>query len=174
MIKSKILSGFIFILSIVLSIAFFIFRDFFKGSESLGLIGLFLVNFVSNASFFVSAPAFLTVVAAGNLYPPILVALVSSFGAAAGDTVGFVFGITGRNLAKHSLSRKKWFRILEKHFKKHGDWLLFVLALIPNPLFDAIGLIAGIFAYPLFRFFLIVWVGRFIRYYLLAIFGSLL
>lgn len=172
--SGKIASVLIFILSIVLSFAFFIFRDFFKESTSLGLIGLFIINFVSNASFFVSAPAFLTVVAGGNLYPPVLVALVSSLGATAGDSIGFAFGFAGHKLTYHKLEKKKWFRVLEKHFKKHGDLLLFVFALIPNPVFDAIGLIAGIFAYPFFRFFLIVWVGRFIRYFILASFGSTL
>ncbi len=170
----KLLTGTIFILSIVLSIAFFIFRDFFAASKSLGLIGLFVINFVSNASFFVSAPAFLTVVAGGSLYPPILVALVSSFGGTLGDTLSFVFGSTGRHLANHKLKKKSWFRVLSKYFKKHGDWLLFAFALIPNPLFDAIGLLAGVFAYNLYKFFFIVWVGRFIRYFLLASFGSML
>lgn len=172
--SNKIGAASIFVLSIVLSFAFFIFRDFFKESTSLGLIGLFIINFVTNASFFVSAPAFLTVVAGGNLYPPILVALVSSLGATAGDTIGFAFGFAGHKLTKHRFEKKKWFRVLEKHFKKHGNWLLFIFALIPNPVFDAIGLIAGIFAYPFFRFFLIVWLGRIIRYYLLAFFGSTL
>lgn len=162
----------IFVLSIVLSVSFFIFRDFFKASSAFGLIGLFFVNFVSNASFFVSAPAFLTVVAGGNLYPPILVALVSSLGATAGDAVSFIFGIAGQKLAKHKLEKKKWFAVLEKLFKKHGNWILFTLALAPNPIFDAIGLIAGIFGYSFYRFFLIVWLGRLIRYFFLAYFGS--
>lgn len=172
--SGKIASILIFVLSIVLSIAFFIFRDFFKESASLGLVGLFIINFVTNASFFVSAPAFLTVVAGGNLYSPVLVALVSSLGATIGDTIGFAFGFAGHKLTKHRLEKKKWFRILEKYFKKHGNLLLFAFALIPNPIFDAIGLIAGIFAYPFLRFFLIVWVGRLIRYFLLASFGSTL
>lgn len=174
MTSSKIVAGFIFVLSVVLSVAFFIFKDFFAVSKSLGLIGLFLVNFFSNASFFVSAPAFLTVVAGGNLYPPILVALVSSFGGTLGDTLSFVFGVTGRHLTNYKLKKKKGFRILSKYFNKYGDLLLFALALIPNPIFDAIGLLAGVFAYNLFRFFVIVWIGRFIRYFLLASFGSML
>jgi membrane protein YqaA with SNARE-associated domain len=172
--SNKIGAASIFVLSIVLSIAFFIFRDFFKDSASLGLIGLFIINFVTNATFFVSAPTFPAIVAAGNLYPPILVALVSSLGATAGDTIGFAFGFAGHKLTKHKLEKKKWFRILEKHFKKYRGWLLFAFAIIPNPVFDAIGLIAGIFAYPFFRFFLIVWFGRLIRYYLLASFGATL
>lgn len=174
MTQRSIIAGFIFVLSILLSAAFFIFKDFFAASKSLGLLGIFVINFVSNASFFVSTPAFLTVVAGGNLYPPLLVALVSSFGATAGDALSFAFGASGRHLANNKLKKKEWFRILSEYFKKYGDILLFILALVPNPIFDAIGLIAGVFSYNFFRFFAIVWVGRFIRYFLLATFGSYL
>src|SRR3989344_2155549 len=174
MISRRIIVSFIFVLSIVLSVAFFIFRDFFAASKSLGLLGIFVINFVSNASFFVSTPAFLTVVAGGNLYPPVLVALVSSFGATLGETISFAFGASGRHLANHKLKNKKWFYILSIYFKKHGDIILFVFALVPNPLFDAVGLVAGIFGYNFFKYFLLVLAGRFIRYFLLASFCATL
>lgn len=162
----------VFILSLVLSIAFFYFRDFFKGAESLGLLGIFLINFVSNASFFVSGPAFLTVIAGGALYPPILVAIASSLGSAAGDVISFIVGFTGRHIINHKLNQKIWFRVLEDYFKKFGGIILFIFALIPNPFFDSIGLIAGIFHYNIWKYLLIVFVGRLIRFFLLATLGS--
>src|SRR3990167_4320226 len=170
MTSNKIIAGAVFVLSIVLSVGFFVFNDFFAGSRSLGLIGIFIINFVSHASFFVSGPAFLTVVAGGNLYPPILVALVSSFGATLGETISFAFGASGRYLANHKLKNKKWFYILSIYFKKYGDIILFVFALVPNPLFDAVGLVAGIFGYNFFKYFLLVLAGRFIRYFFFASF----
>ena len=97
-----------------------------------------------------------------------------SFAATLGDSLSFVFGFSGRHLANKKLQKKEWFQILSMYFGKYGDILLFALALIPNPIFDAIGLVAGVFAYNFFRFFAIVWVGRFIRYFLLASFGSTL
>lgn len=162
----------VFIISFVLSIAFFIYRDFFSQAESLGLIGIFIINFVSSASFFVSGPAFLTVIAGGALYPPILVALVSSLGSALGDVVSFIVGFTGRRIINHKLNQKIWFKVLEDYFKKFGGIILFVFALVPNPLFDSIGLIAGIFHYNIWKYFLIVFVGRLIRFFLLATLGS--
>ena len=172
--KNKIYATSVFFLSLILSTAFFVFQDFFKESMSLGLLGIFLVNFISGASFFVSAPAFLTVISGGSIYPPVLVALISSMGATLGDMVNYLFGFSGRHLINHHLSKKKWFIFLEKHFKKHGNWLLFLFAVIPNPIFDMIGLIAGIFGYSSYKFFIIVAVGRFIRFWLLAKFGSFL
>lgn len=170
--KNKIYAGVIFVLSVVfstvLSTGFFLYKDFFSHTTSLGLIGIFLVNFVSNASFFFSGPAFLTVIAGGDIYPPILVALAASLGAALGDMISFLFGFSGRNLTKQRLEKSKLLRFLEANFQKHGGIIVFLMALIPNPLFDAIGILAGIFNYPPMRFFIIMLVGRFLRYLLLA------
>ena len=170
--KNKIYAGTIFISSIALSVAFFMFRDYFKEASSLGLFGLFVVNFVSSATFFVSAPAFLTIITGGNLYSPILVAVVASLGACLGDMLGFAFGHSGRRLTKKKLDRHKTVRFLEKHFHRHGALIIFLLAIIPNPFFDAIGILAGVVNYPPFKFFAIMLVGRFIRYWALAQVGS--
>jgi len=170
--KNKLYPGTIFLSSIILSIAFFVFRDYFREASSLGLFGLFVVNFVSSATFFVSAPAFLTIITGGNLYSPILVAGVATLGACLGDMLGFVFGHSGRRLIKKKLDRHRTIRFLEKHFFKHGALIIFIFAILPNPFFDAIGILAGVVNYPALRFFAIILVGRFLRYWALAQFGS--
>lgn len=170
--NNKIYAGSVFAVSIALSVAFFYFHDYFRQAESLGLLGLFIVNFVSSATFFVSAPAFLTIIAGGNLYSPILVALVAAVGACLGDMLGFAFGHSGRKLTKKKLDKHPTIRFLEKHFHRHGALIIFLLAIIPNPFFDAVGILAGVVNYPLLRFFAIMLVGRFLRYWLLAQFGS--
>lgn len=170
--RNKIYAATVFLLSIALSIAFFVFRGYFKEASSLGLFGLFIVNFVSSATFFVSAPAFLTIITGGNLYLPVLVAVVASLGACLGDMLGFAFGHSGRRLTKKKLDRHKTIRFLEKHFHKHGVLIIFLLAIIPNPFFDAIGILAGVVNYPPLKFFTIMLVGRFLRYWVLAQFGS--
>jgi len=170
--KSKIYAIIIFILSIVLSAGFFVYRDFFKGALSLGLLGLFIVNFISSAGFFVSGPAFLTIIAGGNLYSPILVATVAAIGACLGDMLGFAFGYSGRRLAKKELDSHRIIKFLEKHFHRHGALIIFILAIIPNPFFDAVGILAGVVNYPPLKFFMIMFIGRFLRYWLLAQIGS--
>lgn len=170
--QNKIYAVVVFFSSIILSTAFFVFRDYFKEASSLGLFGLFVVNFVSSATLFVSGPAFLTVITGGNLYSPILVAIVVSLGASLGDMLGFAFGHSGRRLTKKKLDRYKTIRFLEKHFHRHGVLIIFLLAIIPNPFFDAIGILAGVLNYPLIRFFAIMVIGRFIRYWALAEVGA--
>ena len=170
--NNKLYAASVFLLSIVLSVAFYAYRDFFREASSLGLFGLFIINFVSSATFFVSAPAFLTIITGGNLYSPVLVAVVAALGACLGDMLGFAFGHSGRKLTKKKLDRHKAVRFLEKHFHRHGALIIFLLAIIPNPFFDAIGILAGVVNYPVFRFFVIMLVGRFIRYWALAQVGA--
>jgi len=170
--KNKVYAISIFLLSIILSIAFYVLKDYFKEASSLGLLGIFIVNFVSSATFFVSAPAFLTIITGGNLYSPVLVAVVASVGACLGDMLGFAFGHSGRKLTKKKLDKHKTVRFLEKHFHRHGALIIFLLAIIPNPFFDAIGILAGVVNYPPIRFFIIMLVGRFLRYWALAQFGA--
>ncbi len=156
----------------LLSIAFYVFKDYFREASSFGLFGIFIVNFVSSATFFVSAPAFLTIITGGNLYSPILVAGIAAVGACLGDMLGFAFGYSGRRLTKKKLDRHKTIRFLEKHFHRHGTLIILLLAIIPNPLFDAIGILAGVVNYSPFKFFTLMLFGRFLRYWALAQFGS--
>lgn len=162
----------IFLLSLILSIAFFAYEDYFREASSLGLLGLFIVNFVSSATFFISAPAFLSVISGGNLYSPILVSIVASFGAGLGDLVGFLFGHSGRRLTMKKFEANSRLKLLEKLFQKHGMIVIFIMALIPNPFFDFIGILAGALNYSLAKFFITMITGRFLRYWLLAQFGA--
>lgn len=169
---NKTISIAIFILSILLSFGLFVFRDNFKEASSLGLFGIFLINFLSGLSFFLPAPSFLTVFSGGAVYPPILVALVSSLGATLGDMIYFVMGYTGRMIISAKIENKILYKTFQSLFKKYGTLIVFVLALIPNPLFDGIGLVAGVFTYSPYKFFIVVMLGRFLRYFLLAGVGS--
>ncbi|MDP3987867.1 MAG: VTT domain-containing protein [Candidatus Levybacteria bacterium] len=170
--NQKIIAILTAILSLALTIAFFVFKDYLKDASALGLLGIFLINAVSSATLFIASPAFLTVIAGGSIYPPILVALVASFGSASGDMLGFVLGSTGRKIIDHKLQKHLLFRTFEALFKRHGTWLLFLFALIPNPIFDSLGIFAGVLGYSWKKFFIIVFVGRFFRFLVFAYFGS--
>ena len=172
MTSRKYFSIFVLILSFVLSIGVFVLRDNFKEATNLGLLGIFLINLASTSTFFVSGPAFLTVIAGGSIYPPLLVALVASLGAAAGDMVSYFLGYSGRSLTEHKLKKKLWFVVLEDLFKAYGTIIVFVFAIIPNPVFDAIGLVAGVFGFKPLKFFALMLFGRFARFVILALIGA--
>ncbi len=170
--NKKSFAIFILILSFILSFGLFYFKDYLRELQNFGLLGIFLINFVSSATFFVSGPAFLTVIAGGFIYPPLLVALVSSLGASFGDMVAFFFGYSGRHLALHNLRKKIWFSVFEDVFKAYETIIILIFAIVPNPFFDAVGLFAGIFGMNYFKFFIIMFIGRFIRFILFAFLGN--
>ena len=157
--------------SLSLSVLFFIFQDFFKQTASLGLLGIFLINFVSSATLFVSGPAFLSVFSAGGVYPPILVALSAAVGSGGGEIISYIIGASGRDIAYEKLKKQKWFFLVEKYFQKFGAIFLFFFAIIPNPIFDSAGIFAGVFEYPLWKFLTVVMLARFVRYMVLAYVG---
>lgn len=170
--NKKSFSVFILILSFFLAIGLFLIRDYFRDFRSLGLLGIFLINFVSSATFFVSGPAFLTVIAGGSIYHPLIVAFVGSLGASLGDMVSYFFGYSGRTLAATNLRKKLWFRAIEDVFKAYGTIFIFVFAIIPNPFFDAIGLFAGVLGMNYSKFFIVMLTGRFARFVILALIGA--
>ncbi|MCL5438880.1 MAG: VTT domain-containing protein [Patescibacteria group bacterium] len=170
--SNKIVPAVIFVLSILSSIAFFIFRDFFKESISLGLLGIFIINFVSNASFFISAPSFFAVIAGGAIYPLFFVALVASLGASLGDMLSFIVGSSGRRLLSNKFNKKIWYNVLVHFFKKHGSWVLFIAAFVPNPIFDSFGILAGVLGFSPIKYFIIVFIARFFKYLIFAKIGT--
>jgi uncharacterized membrane protein YdjX (TVP38/TMEM64 family) len=55
---------------------------------------------------------------------------------------------------------------------KYGLWVIFVLAAIPNFLFDLAGIVSGAIKIPVYKFLLVTWAGKFIRYLLIAYLGA--
>ncbi|OGH02823.1 MAG: hypothetical protein A2798_00090 [Candidatus Levybacteria bacterium RIFCSPHIGHO2_01_FULL_37_17] len=170
--NEKAFGIFLFVFSTLVSILAFIFREQFKDGQTLGLLGILLINFFSSATFFISGPAFLTVIAGGSVYPPVLVAIVAALGTAFGDAVSFFFGYSTRHIVMRKLEKRLWFRVLEDIFKVYSTPLIFILSFIPNPIFDGAALIVGFFKYDLKKYFLIVFTGRLLRFLILAYIGD--
>jgi membrane protein YqaA with SNARE-associated domain len=161
-----------FFLSIGLIALSFFFRDELAKLGSFGLIGIFLINLIGSITLFLPAPGIATVVAGGFLYNPLVVAVVAALGSAIGDMVGYALGKTGKEvfLKKDSF----WFNIFKETFHKFGALFIILFSFIPNPLFDAIGVFAGLFSYSPLKFFIYVLIGRFLRNILLAGIGAAL
>lgn len=151
-----------------------LFKDFFVHFKSLGLLGIFFINFFSGATILIPTPGILSVGVGGALYNPILVALAASLGSSLGDGIGFLFGLSSKEI----LNLKQYRFVL--HFEKiifskiSGTLLIFLFSFIPNPFFDGIGLLAGMSSYSLTKFVSIVFAGRLLRNLIIAYIGSTL
>lgn len=169
---SKIISAILFITTILFSFYFFQFRNYAKEFEAFGLLGLFIINMIGSGALFNPAPTFLTVIAGGSIYPPLIVALVAASGSALGDLFSYSFGASGRGLTHEKFEKKKWFRFVERNFKKYGWLILVISAFVPNFLFDPIGMLAGISYYSPVKYVMSIFIGRFFRYFIFAEIGS--
>lgn len=161
-----------FVLTIAISVGLFFFQDKLIELKGFGLIGLFIISIISGMLFFPSPVLIAAVLAAGRTYNPFLVAIIASLGSTIGDILGYGLGYTGREAFVDSKKLRNV--IIQDLFLKFGGLFTFIFALIPNPFFDAIGTVAGLFEYPLKKFLIYVFSGRLIRNLLLAYLGSAL
>lgn len=160
----------ILLISIIIIGVSFYFRTELSRFSSFGLLGIFLINLIGSATLFVPAPAIATVVAGGFLYNPLFVAIVSALGSAIGDMVGYTLGHSGKEILFKN--HPFWYKIFREAFHKFAAVFIIFFSFIPNPVFDFVGVIAGIFHYPAHRFLIYVLIGRFLRNLLLAYVGA--
>ena len=151
-----------------LSAAIFAFRDQFAALAAVGYPGIFLVSLLSSATIILPAPSLALVFAMGSALPWLPVGLAAGAGEALGELTGYAAGFGGRAVIKD----QKLYKRLESWMQQRGGITIFVLSIVPNPLFDLAGIAAGTIGYPLWRFLLIAWVGKTIKTSVVAWAGS--
>lgn len=156
------------VLAIGLSILIFVFRNQFIRLQGLGLTGLFILSIIGNATIIFPVPVVITAFVGGAIFNPFLVALVISFGATLGELTGYFAGYGAEDLISSNQKMKK----IDSYMKKYGLWVLFVLAAVPNPLFDLAGIVAGATEIPIRKYLLVVWLGKLVKFGSLALIGS--
>jgi membrane protein YqaA with SNARE-associated domain len=96
------------------------------------------------------------VAALGAILNPVLVGIVSGIGGTIGEMTGYLLGYGGR-LAVENIGI---YTRMVQWMKRWGSVTIFVLALIPNPLFDVAGAAAGSLRFPVWKFILFGAAGR--------------
>lgn len=153
---------------ILLTTVLFIYRDEVKKLEALGYPGIFLVSLLANATLILPVPGVLFTSAMGAVFQPFWVALAAGSGAALGELSGYLAGYSGQAV----IENREWYERLEKWIEKYGDVSIFALALIPNPIFDIGGIVAGALKMPWWRFVFWCWLGKVLKMMMFAYGGS--
>ncbi len=141
------------------------YQEELKNLGDAGLIGLFVVSIVGNATLIIPAPVFVVACAAGLAFGPIQVGIVSGAGAALGEITGYMAGYGGEAV----LPEGKLYQRLHAFMERHGMLAIFLLAAIPNPIFDVGGIIAGVLKMPVWKFLMAAMIGKAIRLGLTAV-----
>ena len=166
--KAGIVLGLLIVLGLVICIVQ-------RGSDlvalaALGYPGVTILMFLSASTVLFPAPGFAAVLAAGVLWNPLLVGIAAGVGAGSGEISGYLLG-AGGSVVLDLKDGKRW-RRAHRWLERHGFLAILVLAAIPNPVFDVLGLVAGSLSYPLRSFWLAAILGNTIKYVALAYLSS--
>lgn len=153
-----------------LSVVLFLNRESIQYLEQFGYFGIFLASLLTNASLILPVPGVLITSAMGAVFNPFFVALAAGGGATIGEISGYLAGFSGQKV----IEKAKWHDKLEQWMRKYGDWTILVLAFIPNPAFDVVGIMAGVMKIPLYRFLIFCFVGKVLKMLVFAYGGYLL
>jgi membrane protein YqaA with SNARE-associated domain len=66
----------------------------------------------------------------------------------------------------------RMYAMAEKWMRRWGGWSIFAFAVAPLPIFDIAGVVAGVLGYPIWKFLLVGWVGKSIKYIILVLAGA--
>jgi len=145
-----------FLFVIGLTVFLYLNRSKVQQLGAFGYPGIFLVSMISNASIILPIPGVLFTSAMGAVFNPWWVALAAGSGATVGELSGYMAGFSGQGIVEN----REWYDRVTQWIKRYGDITILVLALIPNPLFDIGGMVAGALRMPLWRFMFWCWLGK--------------
>ncbi|MBC8160716.1 MAG: DedA family protein [Roseiflexaceae bacterium] len=164
--KSVLLIGVTIALTIGLA---FVPGDLIKQMGNYGYLGLFVVQLLASATLVLPSPTLGFAYLAGKVLDPWLVGLISGVAAGLGEITGYLVGVGGSEFAQ----RNRYYPIIERYVRRWGIMTIFVLALIPSPVFDLAGIAAGTMRMPFWRFLLACSLGKTIRFIAVAWLGRL-
>ena len=156
----------LFVLAVTAGI--FVFRDRVSNLQGYGYLGAFLISLVSSATIILPIPGLALIFALGDAYNPFLIGIAAGAGSALGELTGYMAGYSGQIVLKNN----KTYLRMERWMKRRGSIVIFVLAFVPNPIFDLAGAAAGVLRYPLWKFLLVCFLGKTPKSILVALAGA--
>jgi membrane protein YqaA with SNARE-associated domain len=157
-------------LALLVSAAVLVIGGRIERFERYGYPGIFLLNLLSSATIVIPAPGLAVVSVMGSVLNPWLVGLCAGAGDTLGETTGYLAGYSGRAVIEDQGRYEK----VSRWTRQYGLWVILILSIIPNPLFDLAGIAAGALKVPLSRFLLVCWIGKTIKTTLFALGGQTL
>lgn len=155
-------------LSLIVCALIIAFRDHIVALEAYGYLGAFLVPLLCCATIIVPVPGLIVVFTLGAVLNPLLVGIISGVGGTLGETTGYLLGYGGRA----AIENMALYRRVENWMRRWAPLTLFVLALIPNPIFDIAGAAAGALRVPFWKYLLYGGAGRLIKHTIFAFAGA--
>ena len=152
------------VIAVVLTAVIVIYRDTLADPETFsdwGALGLFLFCLASNATVILPVGAVFAVILAPDVFSitPVVASLIGASAACIGELTGYMAGYG----SQAAMKKRGFYLKIERWMEKRG-FITIIFFSIFALAFDAAGLAAGAFRYPVWRFMIACWIGRFILY----------
>ena len=129
--------------------------------ETAGYTSIWFLAFIGAALVFLPVSSLAAVCVAATVdLNPFLIAVVAASAEAVGELTGYLAGMGGKAV----FERNRFYLRFKNLFLKYAALTLFFGSIIPNPLFDIMGVAAGSILYPVRRFLLLVFIGKTIKF----------
>ncbi|MFP4343371.1 MAG: YqaA family protein [Anaerolineales bacterium] len=158
--RNLLLRGGALLFVIAITVLILVNRDQVRRFEELGYPGIFIIALIGSATVVFPVPHLAFVFAMGSVLNPWLVGLIAGVGDTVGELTGYLTGFALEDVA----GRWELYKYFERWMHRAGDLVLFVLALVPNPLFDMASIVGGLSGFPLWRFLLATWAGKTLKF----------
>lgn len=133
-----------------------------------GYVGVALISFTSSATVILPAPGLAVVFSMGGVLNPIWLGILAGIGSGLGELSGYIAGASGRAL----INSDRVNPLLHRFASRYTLLALFVLAMLPLPVFDFVGILAGAMRLRLPVFLGAVLSGKIIKHIAIALAGA--
>ena len=168
----KMTAARIAVLLIVIGITILVYslRHEVRMLKQYGYFGIFVINVIGSATIVLPAPALSMVFMADglNALDPFWIGVAAGAGATIGELTGYGAGFSGQGFVEHA----KMYERLHQLTDRYGMLTIFILAIIPLPLFDLAGMAAGALRMPLPKFMFATFGGKLIKMWIAAYAGA--
>jgi len=153
---------------VALSILISLNREQVQRFQAFGYPGIFVLSFLASATIILPAPGLIPVFSLGTAgLNPWLIGLAAGAGSTLGELSGYAAGFSGQAI----IENRQMYDQLVRWMRRYGLFTIFILALIPNPLFDLAGVVSGALRVPLWQFLLVTLAGKTIKMVAVALLG---
>lgn len=158
--QSRLLKiGLAVLIAIVGSLPFLIWPEIIKKMSVAGYIGLLAACFLTNATVFLPASGIAFTISAATALNPVCCAIAGGIGTACGELVSYYCGRVGKNV----IDKTDLFVTIQKYVNKYGIFTVWLLAFLPLPLFDLVGVTAGATKMSLPKYIIPCMIGKIMK-----------
>lgn len=157
----------VIIFAVMMSAPYIFYGEQIQQMALVGYLSVLIACAVSNISILLPSSSTLLVVAAASSLNPILCVLAGGLGAALGEQSSYICGRIGRRGFDDNGKKEK--KVL-KWMEKHDALTVFVFAFLPLPIFDIVGIAAGVLRMNWIKYLFLAALGKTLKF-LLAVIG---